>query len=229
MAVTPIAIHVDHHVPAEFLPKLKREQTNESHRDRIVPVHVKNRNLDHLGDVRGIHGGTRIFRQRGEADLIVDHGMDGPARAVAGQLRHVQGLSHNSLAGKGRIAMDEQRQNLAPMFHVTANALSGAGCSFHHGIDRFKMARIGRQPNLNLRATGQLSHAAVAKMVFHVTVPGHEVGNVVFRELSENNLERFAQQIRQHIETPAMGHAHANLGHPGIGTFLQNRIQDDHQ
>ena len=55
VAVTAVAIHVDDDVASKFLAKINRELTNEQDRERIVPVHMKNRHLDHLRDVGGIH------------------------------------------------------------------------------------------------------------------------------------------------------------------------------
>ena len=43
---------------------------------------MKNRRLDHLGDIGAVHRRTRIFGERSEPDLIVHHDMNGAASAV---------------------------------------------------------------------------------------------------------------------------------------------------
>ena len=67
------------------------------------------------------------------------------------------------------------------MLGVAANPLPGARRSFHHRIDRFEMARIRRETNLNLRAVLELSDGAIAEVIFHVAIAGDQIGNVVRR------------------------------------------------
>ncbi len=132
------------------LAKIERRLGDEADRERIVAVHVEDRHLDHLRDVGRVHRGARIFRQSGEADLVVDHDVHRPAGAVAVQLRHVERFRDDPLAGESRVTVDEQRQNFPPMLDVAANALPGARDPFHHRIDRLEMTRIGRKTNLHL-------------------------------------------------------------------------------
>ncbi len=89
MAIFAITIQVDHDVAPEFLTKIQRQLADEHDSERIIAVHMENRHLNHLGDVGAIHRRARIFRQRGEADLVVDDRMHGSAGAVAVKLRHV--------------------------------------------------------------------------------------------------------------------------------------------
>ena len=98
VAVAAVAIHVDDDVAPELLAELRRDGRHEADRLRVVAVDVENRHVDHLGHVRAIARAARIRRQRGEADLVVDDDMDRAARAVAGQLRHVERLGHDALA-----------------------------------------------------------------------------------------------------------------------------------
>ena len=46
-------------------------------------------------------------------------------------------------------------------------------------IDRLEMARIGREPNLDLRAGRELSDRPITEVIFHVAVARDEVRNVV--------------------------------------------------
>ena len=86
MTVASIAIEIDHHIAPEFLAKIKSDIANEFYRQRIVSVHMKNRCLDHFGDVGAIHRRTRVFGKRGETNLIVYHHVHGAAGSVARQL-----------------------------------------------------------------------------------------------------------------------------------------------
>ena len=229
VAVTAVAIHVDHHIAAEFLPKIEGQLGDEFHGERVVAIHMENRDLDHLRDVGRIHRRARVFRQRRESDLIVHDHVDGAARAVAVELRHVERLRHDALARESSVAMDEQRQNFAPQFRIAAHPLPRARGSLHDGIDRFEMARVGREANLHLGAILQLPDRAIAEVIFHIAIARHEVGDVVGGKFGEDDLQRFLQEIRQDVEPAAMGHPHANLLDPMMRTAAENRIQDHHE
>ena len=152
--------------------------------------------------------------------------MNRAAGAVTVQLRHIQRFRHDPLPGESRIAVHEQRQNFSPMLGVAANALPGARFPFDHRIDRFEMARVRREPDLDLRARSELAHGAITEVIFHVAIAGDQIGNVVLAKLGEDDLERFPQKIRQHIEPAAMRHAHANLLDAAVRAFVQNRVEN---
>ena len=143
VSVTPIAIHVDDNVASKFLAKLEGELADKHHRQRIVAVDVEDWCLDHLRYVGGVHRRARVLRQRGKSDLIVHHDVNGPASAITFQLRHVQGLCHDSLSGESGIAMDQERQHFFATLGVAANPLAGARGPFHHRIDMFEVAGVG--------------------------------------------------------------------------------------
>ena len=172
VAVAAVAIHVDDDVAAELLAEIERQLGDEHDRERVVAVHVEDRRLDHLRDVGGIHRRARVGRQGGEADLVVHDDVDGAAGAIARELRHVQRLSNDPLPGEGGVAVDQQRQDFAPMFGVAADALPRARRPFHDRIDRLEMARIGRETNLHFRAASELPHRAIAEVILHVAIAG---------------------------------------------------------
>ena len=121
-----------------------------------------------------------------------------------------------------------KRQNFPPMFHITADSLPGPSGPFNYGIDGLEMAGIRRQTNLDLLAGGQFTHAAVAEVILHVTISRDQIGHIIFGELSEDNFERFAQQIGENVEAAAMRHPHADLLHSRLRASMQNRVEDNH-
>ena len=66
-------------------------------------------------------------------------------------------------------------------------------------------------------------------MVFNVAIAGHQIGNIILAKFREDDLQRFAQKIRQHIETPSVRHAHANFLDPTFGASVQDGIQNYHE
>ena len=61
-------------------------------------------------------------------------------------------------------------------------------------------------------------------MIFHVSVSGDGIGNIVFRKLIEQDVEGLAQNVGEHAETAAVGHAHDDLFDANLGTLLEKRI-----
>ena len=57
----------------------------------------------------------------------------------------------------------------------------------------------------------KLSNRSIAEMILHIAVSRDELRDVVGAEFGENYLERFFEEIRQHIEPAAVRHSHANL------------------
>ena len=114
---------------------------------------------------------ARILGQRGEADLVVDHDVDRAAGAIAGQLRHVQRLRDDSLAGESGVAVDEQRHHFRALLRVLANSLPRARHAFHDGIDRFEVARIRRRAESSTSSpASSLRVVRVAEVIFHVAI-----------------------------------------------------------
>ncbi len=71
---------------------------------------MKDWRLNHLGDVGRIEAGTSRLRRRGESHLVVDDDVNRSANAKSRQLREIQGLTDNALAGKGRVAVNQDRE-----------------------------------------------------------------------------------------------------------------------
>src|SRR5262249_41811188 len=93
----------------------------------------------------------------------------------------------------------------------------------------FQMARVRREPDLDLAAGSEPARGLIAEMIFHVAIASDQVGNVILAKLGEDDLERFPQEIRKDIEPSAMRHAHANFLDATVRAFVQDCLQSDHQ
>ena len=80
-----IAEHVDDHVLAEQLAVFGAHLGGEGHGLRVVAVDVEDRRLDHQGHVGRIGRGAAVLGAGGEADLVVDHEVHGPADTISAQ------------------------------------------------------------------------------------------------------------------------------------------------
>ena len=94
-------------VLAEALAELKRQVGHVDEGLRIVAVDVEDGHREHLGDVRREVRGTRRSRRGGEADLVVDDDVDGPAGRIALEVREIESLRDDALAGEGGVPVQQ--------------------------------------------------------------------------------------------------------------------------
>ena len=144
VAVAAVADHVDDDVLAEGLAEVERQLADVDDGLGILAVDVEDRHLDHLGDVGAVAGRAALAGGGREADLVVDDDVDRAAGAVAGQLREVQGLGHEPLAGERGVAVD-QDGDAEPAVPVLEPALLGPHPALDDRVDGLEVAGVGRR------------------------------------------------------------------------------------
>ena len=217
VAVAPVAHEVDHHVATELHPIVEGQGGDERHRFRIVPVDVEYRGLHEL-----CHVGAEAARARvegiavGEADEVVDDDVDGAAGRVAPRLRQVEGLRHHPLAGEGRVAVDEHRQDLVAR-PVPAPHLPRPHRPLHDRIDDLQVRGVerehdvGRAPlGLDVRGEAQVVlDVARTRTLFDLSL-----------ELLEQQGGQLAENVDEDVEPPPVRHPDDDLaGGPGPGSL----------
>ena len=225
VAVAAIAVQVDDHIAIERLAELQRQLGHVDGRLGILGVHVENGHLNHLGHVGAVGRRAGVARRCREADLVIDDQVNGAAGLVAGQLREVERFGHQALAGKRRIAVN-QHGDAQLALAVAEQALLGPGAPFDHGIDSFQVTRIRRQGQVDFGPGEGCPVAGETEMVLDVAVAVARFGEIVLLELGEDLLVRFAQDVGQHIEPAAMGHAEHDLAHPCVRRLLHDGVQE---
>ena len=229
VSVAAVAIEIDDDVACEFLAVIEGDLRDSGHGERILRVDVENRRIDHFGHVGRVETGTRVGRERGETDLVVDDDVDGAAGFVTGELRHVENLGHDPLPREGSIAVDEKREDFFAGFGVAEDPLTRAGHALDDGIDGFEVARVRREADGDFVAGGSLALGEISEVVFHIAIAADDVGDEVFREFVEDEGERLAQEVGQNVEASAVGHAHDNLLDFGRFAALQDGVEDNEQ
>jgi hypothetical protein len=84
-------------------------------------------------------------RAGGEAHLVVDDDVHGAAGAVAAQLRHLQRLADDALAGEGRVAVQQDRQDGEARLALVDDVLLGAHDALEHRVDGLEVRGVGLQ------------------------------------------------------------------------------------
>ena len=211
VAVTAVADQVDHHVAAEPLAEVVGQPGYQDHRFGIVAVHVQHRRVDHLGQVGAVHGGACVLRiGGGEADLVVDHDVQAAADLEAARLRHVEQFHVHALAGERGVAVDQHGHRLR-VRRVAATGLTRMHRAGHHRVDDLQVRGVERQRHVHA-ALGRLDVGGETHVVFDVAGVGRVVGVLELAlEFVEQGLRRLAQDVDQHVEAAAVGHADHQL------------------
>ena len=123
--------------------------------------------------------------------------------------------------------MEQEWQHPAAVFSVANVALFGAGAAFHHGIHGFQVGGVGRKIDPHLGAR-QIAHHLVSKVVFHVAVASHQVGDIVGAEFMQQDLERLLQVGGEDGKASAVGHAHHDVLHPMFRGVVEDGIEHHH-
>ena len=231
VAVPAVAHHVDNHVLLEFHAVIQGQFCDVHDSVGVIAVHVEDRRLHHLGDVRAIQGRTRIQRVAGgKTDLVIDDDMDGAAGAVTAGLGQVEGLHHHALPGKGGVAMDDYGQNLGAGL-IKAAVLARPYGPFHYRVDYFKVGGIERQGQM-YDAAGSLDVGGIAQVVFDI--PRTAGFDVLFSavdsfEFIEQLFGQLADDIDQDVEPAAVGHADDRFAYAGFTARLHEFVQQRDQ
>jgi hypothetical protein len=210
VAEAPVAHEIHHHVLVEFHAVVERDLRHEAHRVGVVTVHVQDRHLQHLRDIRAVERGACIAQVRaGESDLVVDDDVERAPGAVAARLRELEGLHVDALSRERRIAVDEHRQHLVPRV-VAAAVLARAHRPLDHRIDDLEMGGIERERDMHRPARRR---DVGRKTLVVLDVAGEQVVMVLALELGEQVLGHLAQGVDQHVDAAAVGHADDELLH----------------
>src|ERR1035437_5796942 len=203
---------------------------------RIITVNVKDRRLGDVGRVGRVDRRTAELGRCCKPDLVVDDKMDGTARPIAWQAGELERFHHNALPGKRGVAVYEQRHDLVidlfagTLLAITKYALPRTSHTLDNRIDRFEMARVRRQLDMNLFSGSCLPYTDRPLVILDIALVRRkarmrsslEYGEDPFRHLAGL---RVADDIRQDIQTAAMGHTHVDFIHAASGCPLEQLIK----
>ena len=224
VAVAAVAEHVDDDVLVERLAVGEGQAGHAHDRLGVVAVDVEDRGLDHLRHVGGVLRGPSGGRRRGEAELVVDDHVDRAADPVALDVGQVEGLGDHALAGEGGVAVDEHREH-----RVVARRLDqvhlGPGHPDHDGVHGFEVRGVGRQLDADGVAPPALELPGLAEVVLDVARALDRIGVDVALELVEELLVALPDDVDQHVQPTAVGHAEHGRVHVRVGGLGQHGVE----
>jgi hypothetical protein len=108
MAELPVSDEVDDHVILELLAVLGRDAEDLRHVLHRVRVHVEDRRLDRLCQVRAVDPTARLARGRRETNLIVNDHVDRTAYLIIRQVCHLHTLVYYTLTCECCITVNDK-------------------------------------------------------------------------------------------------------------------------
>ena len=162
-----------------------------------------------------------------EADLVVDDQVNRAAGVEAARLRQLQRLHHDALACEGRVAVNQDRNDLVAL-RVVATLLARAHRAFDDRIHDFQVRRIERERDVHV-ARRRANVGREALVILHVARTLHVVRVVVTFELGEQHLRRLADDVHEHVEAAAMRHADDDLLDAALTALLDQVIEQRNQ
>ena len=212
VAAAAVAHEVNEDVFAKAASILGGQFAHPDHGFGVVAVDVEDGAAVRLGQVGSVVAGPAGIRGGGEADLVVHHNVDCAADGVAAQLRQVNGFRHDSQSCECGIAMQQQRNNGVAVVAFVQDVLLGANNTLHDGVDGFQVRGVGRERNFDFAVAEHLDVLAFrTQVVFHIAgTTGLGRVHVAF-ELVEQDVERLAHNVGQHVQAATVRHTNDYL------------------
>ena len=234
VAVAAVADEIDQEVEAEPHAVFPRQPRRLEARDRVVGVHVHDRNLEAPSQAAGVAGAVGLLRRGGEPELVVGDDVNRPAGVVPRQPRQVQRFGDDALPREGRVSVDEHGQREAAIETGRAGpADRRPGCARHaddHRIDRLQVARVRGHRHIHLAARRGGPRAGV---VLHVARPpevgSERPGRHRVLELGEDLRVRLVEHVRQHVQPAAVRHAEHRVTRAVVGGAADNLVEHGHE
>ena len=216
VAVATVADQIDDDIGAELVAVFNCEASDANHRVHIFSIDVEDGDRLAARDAGREARGMLFGVAGGESQQIVDHNVYGAADGVAGKIGVIHGLGKNALTGERSVAVNQQWQILfASAF--TAAILFGASAANRDGIDRFEMAGIRNQMDVNFVAAPRRVFAGRAHVIFNVAGAENAARVDVF-EAGKDFFGITLGDVGDHIQTTPMAHAHYQFGGAEAGT-----------
>ena len=225
--VAAVAVHVDHDIPLVGLAELQRQLDDLGDRLRVLPVHVEDRNLQHLGDIGRIRCGAPLLGRSCEPELVVHDHVDRAAGCVSRQLAEVERLLHHPLAGKGGVAVHQQHHAVLVVVVVVA-ILPCAHPAERHRVDELQVTGVEGERQVHLLPCGGDPVGVVTQVVLHVAAPDVQL-RVAVLELPEDLPGALAQDVRQNVQPAAVRHAYHDPLDTQLRGFLDRQVQQRDQ
>ena len=193
----------------------------------VLAVHVEDRDLEHLGHVRGVRARAAHLRRGREAYLVVHDDADGPAGPVRIELAQVERLLDDAFPGERRVPVNGEDEP-ALACEVARPILLRAHAAVRDGVHVLEVARVEAEGEVHGLAAQGRPLRAVSEVVLHVPLAAVELGVLVV-ELAEDRGGALPHDVREDVEPAAMRHREDDLVDALIARLLDGEIEERDQ
>ena len=204
---TSVAPHVDDHIIVEGLAVFDGQPSDPSDGFRIVPIHMEDRRVDHLGDVGSVVATEGVGLLGRETNLVIHDDVERSADGVAIETHHVETFGHDSLAGEGRVAVHQERNDLLAIL-VVAESLLRPRPSKYDRVHEFQMAGIRSHREANRLSVLGRSVAGIGAVIFHVAGASNEIFFPALGKLGEELSVGLSKDVAEDVQATSMRHSH---------------------
>ena len=234
VAVTAVADEIDHDVAPEPPAERQREPDRRDRRLGVVGVDVDDRVVEALREVARIARRAPVRGIGREPDLVVRDHVQRAAGRVADEVLEVERLRDDSLAREGRVAVDEDRERDRGVVVARARRAVGllrARDAFDDRVDRLEVARVRGQQDADVagvRAAPPHGAEVVLDVPGRALFGDDRLDRALAFELAEDFLVRPSDDVREHVQSPAMGHADDDLVRARLDAELDRLVEHRH-
>ena len=153
----------------EFLSELGGSSEDAVDVLETVCIHMENRGGYNLGQVGGIHSRPRLVWAGCKSDLVIDNDMDSASDCIIPEIRHLHGLKHDTLSGKGSVTMDQNRHNFLSAHEIISEVLLSPGLTHHDWVNALEMGRIRQDFDGHFFVPIIFSGESGSQMIFYIS------------------------------------------------------------
>jgi len=151
--------------------------------------------------------------------------VDGAAGAVTPQHREVQCFGDHTLACERGIAVQHQRQHGERAVALVVQVLLGPHQAFEDRVDGLEVRRVGGEGDVDLVVAEHLVVLALgAEVVLDVARAVRLRRVQIALELGEDLRVGLADDVREHVEAAAVGHAHNHFVEAVFGALIDHAV-----
>ena len=131
------------------------------------------------------------------------------------------------MAGEGGIAVEQDGEHASARLGIIDEALPRTRHALDDRVDGFEVARVWGEEDVDRMAVGCLAGGLEAEVVLDIAIAASQIGDIVFRELVEDDRERLVEKIGEDVEASAVGHPHDDLIDAIAGGGFEEAVEGD--
>lgn len=194
----------------------------------VIGVHVEDRSVNGLGNVRAVRGGAGEAGVSGETDLVVHNNVDSTTGGVGGKRVESHGLVDDTLGGKSGITVQQHTHGGVEVLLILVVVLDGASLSENDRVLSLQVRGVGDQGKLDTLTRGGRALEVHTQVVLDIT--GSLVGGLGgTSELTEDGLVGLTDDVGEDVQTTTVRHTDDDVLDTVVDTAVDEGLHTGHK